>query len=231
MSRWPPRSRSVFGHLRRLAELPERCTRTTPADPRTTFDVFWGRFEENYPFFAATGIDWRAVRDRYRPLVSAQTTDKELQGIFTDMLRPLYDAHTALVADGEVVYPGLRPGTLADTPELLARVDKALAAQLPGPLRTWGGGQLGYAELPMTAAGPGAAPGTGTTAGEGRIGYLRILSFTGYSDGGTYRDDAADPAPPPHLTAARPHGRDPCEYEWPAGCAPERLHKPSLDRC
>ncbi|MEC4018666.1 S41 family peptidase [Streptomyces sp. H27-D2] len=103
-------------HLRRLPALPERCTRPTPADPRTRFDVFWSTFEENYPFFAAKGIDWHAVRARYRPLVGPRTTDAELTRVLTDMIRPLHDAHTALVAGGKAVYSGLRPGTTRGHP-------------------------------------------------------------------------------------------------------------------
>lgn len=55
-------------HLRRVAGLPGRCDRGVHgSDPVAAFDVFWQTFHENYPFFAAKGVDWHAVRDRYRP--------------------------------------------------------------------------------------------------------------------------------------------------------------------
>ncbi|WP_435881735.1 hypothetical protein [Streptomyces parvus] len=81
--------------LRRIGELPEACTRPAPDGPPVAFDVFWQSFEENYPFFSAKGIDWHAVRERYRPTVDAKTTRDELFDVFSDMVRPLNDAHIA----------------------------------------------------------------------------------------------------------------------------------------
>lgn len=50
--------------LRRLRPLPEACNRPGPTGPLAGFDLFWTTYAENYPFFAAKGIDWEAVRDR-----------------------------------------------------------------------------------------------------------------------------------------------------------------------
>ncbi|MEU6085167.1 hypothetical protein [Streptomyces sp. NPDC047108] len=41
--------------------------RTPDDNPRAVFDVFWRTCAENDPLFAPKGIDWNAVRDRYRP--------------------------------------------------------------------------------------------------------------------------------------------------------------------
>lgn len=113
---------SSAGHkqLHRISSLPAGCARQPPKDPLTSFDVFWRSFEENYPFFAAKGVDWRAVRAEYRPQVHADTTRAELFDIFSRMVRPLHDAHVA-VQDGDQVFAVGRPGTEPPSPELDAR--------------------------------------------------------------------------------------------------------------
>ncbi|MFJ4559105.1 S41 family peptidase [Streptomyces massasporeus] len=165
------------GHrsLRRVQELPADCTRPTPKDPRATFDVFWHSFAENYPFFAAKGIDWQAMRDRYRPEVHADTTRKELFGIFSDMVRPLYDAHVA-VLDGDRVFAQVRPGTEMPSPQLDAKVKQFTGERdLRGaPYRQdFANGRITYADLP----------------GRADQGYLRISGFAGYT-----AEDAPYPA-------------------------------------
>ncbi|MFF7373913.1 S41 family peptidase [Streptomyces massasporeus] len=165
------------GHrsLRRVQELPADCTRPTPKDPRAAFDVFWHSFAENYPFFAAKGIDWQAMRDRYRPEVHADTTRKELFGIFSDMVRPLYDAHVA-VLDGDRVFAQVRPGTEMPSPQLDAKVKQFTGERdLRGaPYRQdFANGRITYADLP----------------GRADQGYLRISGFAGYT-----AEDAPYPA-------------------------------------
>jgi C-terminal processing protease CtpA/Prc len=60
------------------------------------FDIFWTTFEEHYPFFAMHGIDWRTVRDTYRPKITDRTTAEELFGVFKSMIEPLHDSHVFL---------------------------------------------------------------------------------------------------------------------------------------
>lgn len=150
--------------LIRLPALPIACGRPRPTGPLATFDEFWTTYAENYPFFAAKGIDWRAVRDRYRPRVTAGMSDDALFDLLAEMIRPLGDAHTAIQA-GDRVYAGQRPGTIV--PDLayeqkirpyIERVD------LGHPLKTYANDLIGYADLP------------------GRIGYLRVILFMGYGD-------------------------------------------------
>ncbi|MFJ8312951.1 MULTISPECIES: S41 family peptidase [unclassified Streptomyces] len=160
--------------LERLPALPERCGQPAGEGPLAVFDRFWATFAENYPFFAAKHIDWRAVRDRYRPLVTPDTTDARLQQILTDMIRPLNDAHTGLAYQGRAVYFGLRPGTRVPTPDLRTRAAEAVARQLAAPERTFARGRLGVGELP------------------GGIGYLRIDSFDGYLEDGDFQQQTAE---------------------------------------
>ncbi|SOD91188.1 S41 family peptidase [Streptomyces sp. Ag109_G2-15] len=158
---------SSVGHrgLRRIAALPADCTRVLPDDPRADFDVFWQTFEENYPFFAAKGVDWHAVRDRYRPSVHKDTTRKELFDVFSRMVRPLYDAHVG-IQDGDRVFYQVRPGTEMPSEELDAKVKKFIVARdlEDAPCRRdFADGRITYADL------------------RGGQGYLRISGFGGYA--------------------------------------------------
>ncbi|MGW6062017.1 S41 family peptidase [Streptomyces sp. NPDC055189] len=152
-------------NLRRIAELPGACTRPALEGARASFDVFWQSFEENYPFFAAKGIDWHAVRDRYRPKVHAKTTKDELFAIFREMVRPLYDAHV-VVQDGDRRFGQVRPGTDMPTEELDTKVKKFIVERDlkdARNLRDFADGRITYADLP------------------GGQGYLRITGFGGYA--------------------------------------------------
>ncbi|MFE6501664.1 S41 family peptidase [Kitasatospora sp. NPDC057738] len=156
--------------LRRLDALPPLCATPAANDPLAVFDRFWENFEENYPFFAAKGIDWHAVRDEKRRTITPTTTVDQLQAVLVDMLRPLGDAHTSLArtVDGhpELVFGGQRPGSTEETEELTARARQASAARLTGPEQLFANGRLGVGRLP-----------------DG-IGYLRVSSFGRYAAGG-----------------------------------------------
>ncbi|MGW1111656.1 S41 family peptidase [Streptomyces albidoflavus] len=163
--------------LRRIPELPDACTRPAPEGPLAAFDVFWQSFEENYPFFSAKGIDWHALRDQYRPRVHAKTTRDELHAVFSEMVKPLYDAHVA-VEDGDRVFAQVRPGTVLPTQELDTKVKKFIVAhdlEDARNLQDFANGRITYADLP------------------GGQGYLRISGFGGYAgDGAPYAAQLAE---------------------------------------
>ncbi|MCH6160260.1 S41 family peptidase [Streptomyces marispadix] len=162
--------------LRRVKALPAACAREMPGDPVHAFDVFWQTFEENYPFFEAKGVDWHAVRDRYRPRVHSGTTPDRLFATFREMVAPLHDAHVAVLAGDTGTFSRVRPGTRMPTPELDAEVRKFIEKRDLGGrgLRQFAGGRIGYADLP------------------GGQGYLRVSGFTGYTEDGSYAADRAE---------------------------------------
>ncbi len=76
--------------LWRIAELPADCDPDggdgtgESFDPLRTFDVFWHTFAENYPFFAAKGIDWEAAEAvRKQPYGSARVFDSSLASTYS----------------------------------------------------------------------------------------------------------------------------------------------------
>ncbi|OAR22012.1 protease [Streptomyces sp. ERV7] len=162
--------------LRRLAALPATCRAPQPG----AFDVFWRTFQENYPFFAAKGIDWREVRDRYRPRAEAARTDAELFAVLTEMVAPLHDAHVVVSADRTGFFGMTRPGTEVPGPDLDDKVTAFVERRdLAGrPLQRYGKGRIGYADVPARDG--------------GSYGYLRLSAFSGYSERNTYAANRAE---------------------------------------
>ncbi|MFF3209862.1 S41 family peptidase [Streptomyces sp. NPDC002886] len=165
---------------RRVTALPERCREAQEpgpaADPVATFDTFWQTFAENYPFFAAKGVDWDAVRESLRPRVHAGTTEDELFAVFEEMLAPLHDAHVRLSDGADRFFGEGRPGTTIPTLELETRVkayiqEVDLGGRAP---REFAQGRISYADLP-----------------DGR-GYLRLSGFGGYTESGDFASESAE---------------------------------------
>lgn len=69
--------------------------------PEENFEWLWRDFDRYYASFDVRGVDWQALYDRYRPQVTAQTTDRELFDILAAMLTPLNDGHVVLIAPFE----------------------------------------------------------------------------------------------------------------------------------
>lgn len=153
-------------NLRRLRALPRTCSEAGPTGPGAVFDQFWTDYAENYPFFEAKGIDWSAVRAKYRPRVRPDMSDDALFGLLAEMIRPLNDAHTAIRTPDGKLYEGVRPGTTFPSEELEAQLRPYIeSTALKGVAYTpYANDRIGYADLP------------------GRIGYLRIIAFLGYGN-------------------------------------------------
>ncbi|MDT3399962.1 S41 family peptidase [Streptomyces sp. B1866] len=165
--------------LLRVAELPAACLRAAPKGPRAVFDVFWETFRENYPFFAAKGVDWEAVRDRYRPQVTDETTPARLFAVLRAMVEPLYDAHVYVSAPPAGGFAQGRPGTTPPSPDYDAKILSYVADRdLHDPgrkrIQSFANGHISYLDLP------------------GDRGYLRVSAFADYVEDGTYAREAAE---------------------------------------
>lgn len=98
----------------RLAALPDRCRYASSkplTDPALNFWVLWHAFRENYAFFDLRRVNWDDIYARFRPKITAATTQDDLFEIFSQMLAALNDGHVALRADDRDFSSG-RPGAL-----------------------------------------------------------------------------------------------------------------------
>ncbi|NMO15255.1 S41 family peptidase [Pyxidicoccus fallax] len=153
------------------APLPEVCSRTLPPDdPVSNFEVFWHTFAEQYALFDLYGVDWKARYAQFRPRVPAATTDDALFALLSEMLVPLPDAHTYLVAGERTFEPKPRPAWAEHyLEELTTYVDTHYRGG-PG-VTVVGGGRLAWKSL------------------NERVGYIYIGGMAGFpgemSDEGT----------------------------------------------
>jgi len=162
----------------RVRRRPSVCDHPTENTPLGNFEVFARTWAEHYISFDLKNTDWDGVVRANRPKIAPTTTPAELFDVLEGMIRPFGDVHTFLSApDLSRRFQTLRPGTdrvigggFADfrskrMPALLAVTERAY---VDGPLRAWCNGQIQYGHVGRTT------------------GYLRILSFSGYHEGGDF---------------------------------------------
>lgn len=162
----------------RVARMPSVCDRPTPDSPLDNFEVFTRTWGEHYISFDIKHADWTAIVAANRPKITSSTTPAELFDVFEAMIKPFGDAHTFIEApDLKRDFRTLRLGTdrifkserenfrSKEMPAILGVTEKAY---LQGPLVEFCNDKLQYGHINDTT------------------GYLRILSFSGYSKGGGY---------------------------------------------
>ena len=79
--------------------VPARAQSAAPSSlsPKERAEVFrqvWETIEEKYYDPSFNGVDWRAVRERYRPLVDAAANEEQFYDLLNRMAGELRDAHT-----------------------------------------------------------------------------------------------------------------------------------------
>ena len=111
VNRRAPFARLAFTFLLLLALVASPCLRQLEAastisvdhhqgeklsrhDREEVFEDVWETINEKYFDPSFNGVDWRAVRDRYRPLVHEVKHDDEFYALMKKMVGELHDAHT-----------------------------------------------------------------------------------------------------------------------------------------
>lgn len=158
--------------IRRTATRPKPCKKPAVNTPMSNYMIFWNTFYENYPFFTLHQLDWRVVDRRFRSQVTVSTKPKELFQIFQQMIEPLRDAHTGLVAwDIHEEFDGWRlaPNHL-DENQWKEASDIIASKYLKRGLLSFCKGHLQFGVL------------------KDAIGYLRITAFYDYADTPSYDD-------------------------------------------
>jgi Peptidase family S41 len=160
--------------LDRIPRLPATCEHPTPNTPVDNFEVFARTWAENYILFDQKKVDWDEVVRVNRAKVHSDTAPEQLFDIFVGMIEPLHDLHTSIQAfDLNRKFRTMRPGSerlingnesefrTTTMPKLWSITDRAYRK---APMKKWCNDNLQYALV-----------------GD-HIGYLRIVSFSGYSE-------------------------------------------------
>jgi carboxyl-terminal processing protease len=72
----------------------ESSERLSNKDRIEIFEEVWTTINEKYYDASFNGVDWRALRERYRPLIEGASADDEFYAILKRMVGELHDAHT-----------------------------------------------------------------------------------------------------------------------------------------
>ncbi len=64
---------------------------------RESFEIVWQTVDKNFYDPKFNGVDWKAVHDRYAPLVARVTSDHELYGLLQLMVNELHQSHFWIV--------------------------------------------------------------------------------------------------------------------------------------
>ncbi|HSF19430.1 MAG TPA: S41 family peptidase [Vicinamibacteria bacterium] len=172
--------------VRRITAPPQSCASPPAATPTAMLELFIRTWEEHYILFDQKMVDWSALAKLARARVTDASTPRELFDMLAGLITPFEDVHTGLSAPELGSVRGARAGTDAVIPGgiealaangpgwFFAEVAPHLFAptneHLNGPLRRFCNDQVQFALI-----------------GDD-VGYLRLLSFSGYADGG-YRAD------------------------------------------
>jgi len=176
-TRWLHKDGSVSNILlRRTGSRPKPCGQPLADTPLANYQVFWETFAEHYPFFALRRMNWSVVDGEFRPKVTAQTTPEELFRILSDMIEPLHDAHTFINAKSiQHRFHGYRPAADPMQKKNAARIAEIIKTKyVRGDLHDYCNHQLQFGLVPFGPARNAASPEF--------AGFLRIHSFSGYSD-------------------------------------------------
>lgn len=73
-------------------------------NPVSSFENCWQAYEDNYAFFSCDSIDWLKQHEIYRNRVTQNTTEEDLIGILSDIIRPLNDGHSFILKGDEFKY-------------------------------------------------------------------------------------------------------------------------------
>jgi carboxyl-terminal processing protease len=172
-----------------LDRLPTACAnapKQPDRDPLKNFDYLWQTFDTHYAFFGAHGVNWNAVREKYRPEVAALPKDGDPFPIFAEMLALLKDTHVRLSDGKRVAHVKKFPVATQAGANGLALLDdhylqagliaylKGTDTPLDAPAKSAGDDEIWYGRLkPKGATGPGD-PG---------YGYVAIFSMDRFGKG------------------------------------------------
>ncbi|HYL14752.1 MAG TPA: S41 family peptidase [Terriglobales bacterium] len=99
----------------------------SPKQRLKLFDQVWQLVNERYYDPAFNGVDWKSVRERYRPHIASASSDDDFYTLLKEMTGELHDAHTRFRSPAErersdksqASTPGIAVGELDGAPVVI----------------------------------------------------------------------------------------------------------------
>ncbi|GGK30384.1 peptidase [Yeosuana aromativorans] len=93
---------TVYEFTRTNSEIPPCSKQLIKNDPLSNFDALWNTFNENYSSFDVRNINWGKIKERYRPMLSVESSDVKLYSVLSQMISELNDGHVFLDAPDSI---------------------------------------------------------------------------------------------------------------------------------
>jgi carboxyl-terminal processing protease len=114
------------------------AARLTPQDRQEIFSDTWATINEKYYDPSFNGVNWRAVREHYRPAVEAARSDEDFYTVMKKMVGELRDAHTRFATPRErmereqlkAITAGVAVGEVEGKPVIVSVEPNSEAARL-----------------------------------------------------------------------------------------------------
>jgi hypothetical protein len=133
--------------------------------PEQNFEIFWNDFDRYYAQFSIRNIDWDSVYTLYLPQISSSTTEQQLFGIISNIVRGINDMHIDLYTPfGDVSWKSLAPASYPS----MRLINACKYVQCGSPQNSI----IGY-----------------RTCKNSSIGYMIIPTFSGGTDGLSFTDE------------------------------------------
>jgi hypothetical protein len=80
--------------------------------PENNFDILWKDFDRYYAQFSLRHIDWDSVYTLYHSQIGPSTSDRQLFGIFSDIVLGINDMHVSVYTPmGDVQWKSMVPAS------------------------------------------------------------------------------------------------------------------------
>ena len=139
-----------------------RVTVEPPTEWTQMYHETWRLMRDNFWRADMAGVDWAAMRDRYRPLLDRIGSADDLHDLLWELQGEMGTSHTGVLPPGSGGAPALAQGLLGADVERTEDGTWQIARILPGESSVIG------ARSPLAAPGVAAAPGDLIIAVDGR---------------------------------------------------------------
>ncbi len=103
-----------YGFVRSTSKSKICQEKSVDNNPVSNFNALWRTFDENYASFNLRGINWKRMKEKYRPKLNSHSTDLELYSVLKEMTSELKDGHVSIEIPDSLKNKNKDNGTKSD---------------------------------------------------------------------------------------------------------------------
>jgi carboxyl-terminal processing protease len=182
---------SKLYYFNRLDQLPNQCKQKMENSPQVVVDQFATMMQEHYAFFDLHRVNWQKRVEQAKSKVTAETSDRELFEILSEMMVGLNDGHLYINAKLNGNPEQINYG---DSKVLKRNLDKAFSQQSKIETRKqfgkeWYKGTLANVDELLNGETNYIANNQIIWGNVNNIGYIKIRNMYGFVEDGTLSEE------------------------------------------